>query len=533
MNAVGYLLRKQVKNYLKDILHHPSKLILYIFFIGFIVFVYINSLHKPSAPQDFKDIRMLHGVFLGWLLFLGTPSAFAALKNGASVFKMPDVNFLFVSPVSPKKILFYGLLKQVTGILFGFVFMAFYIGMLLDTFNITLGDVAVMIISTALFLFTVQVFSLLLYSVVNGKPKRAAAAKAAIYTLVGLNVLVVLLVFMKNGGAGSALNAAISSPYLEYIPLAGWYKGAAFAFIAGNTVRAVVFTALNTAFLILSIILFVKTDVDYYEDVLENAEKRFEVMRAVKEKRVYARDKDSMKRVKVGKEGIGKGCGADTFFYKHICEAKRRSRFVFVDKVTFIMLIVNLIACFIVRSVNGGHMSAGQIMLMSTGISVYILFFLNAAGDWTRELMKPYIYLVPEPPFKKLIWSSMTSIIKPAIDGIIVFPITCIAVRANLLTAFLCILLYASFGFLFTAGNVLSQRIFGSMSNRGVTMFLYIFMSILIIAPGVAVSAVLYFLQPWLPGIIIGLPTAAWNVIVSVLIFYACRNLLSFYADIG
>lgn len=533
MNAMAYLIRKQAKNFFRDILHHPSKIILYIFFIAFIVFVYINSMREPVNPQNFKDIRILHGILLAWLLFLGTTSILTSLKNGASVFKMSDVNFLFVSPVSPKNVLAYGLLKQMAGILFGFIFMAFYSGTLLDTFNISFGGVAVIILGTVIFLFTVQVFSLLLYSFVNGRPKRVSAARAVIYTLVGLNVAVALAVFMQNGGKENAIYAAIASPLLELIPIAGWFKGAIFALISGDTGRVVVFSALNAAFLILSIILFVKTDTDYYEDVLESTEKRFEVMRAAKEKRVYARDsRDSARNVKVGKEGIGKGCGADTFFYKHMCEARRRSRFVFIDKFTFVLLVINLVAYFIMRSIDCA-MPVGQIMLISTGISAYILFFMNATGDWTRELSKQYIYLVPEPPFKKLIWASMTSIIKPAMDGVIIFTVTCAISRANPLTGLLCILLYASFGFLFTAGNVLSQRVFGGMSNRGVTVFLYMFMLFIIIAPGAVISVVLYNLQPGLPGIVIGMPTVIWNVAVSALIFFACRNLLSFYADLG
>lgn len=535
MNAMAYLVRKQAKNFFRDILHHPSKLILYIFFIGFMVFVYIDSSNGQPASQNYKDIRILHGILLAWLLFLGTTSVLTSLKNGANVFKMSDVNFLFVSPVSPKNVLAYGLLKQMTGILFGFIFMAFYSGTLIDSFQITMGDVIVMILATVLFLFTIQVFSLLLYSFVNGKPKRISAVRAAIYAVIGLNVFVALTVFMKNGGTGNAVYAAIASSYLEAIPLAGWFKGAVFALINGNIARAAVFTVLNTIVLILSIVLFVKTDTDYYEDVLENAEKRFELVSAAKERRAYSRENSgaAAKRVKVGKTGIGKGCGADTFFYKHICEARRRSRLIFIDKFTAVLLIINLISYFVIRSINGGKMSAGEIMLISTGISIYILFFMDAAGDWTRELMKPYIYLVPEPPFKKLIWASMTTIIKPAVEGTAVFAVTCAVARANPLTGLLCILLYASFGLLFTAGNVLSQRVFGGMSNRGVTMFLYMFMIVLIVAPGAAVSITLYVVQSRLPGIVIGLPIVIWNVIVSCLIVYFCRNLLSYFADVS
>ncbi|HCR43156.1 MAG TPA: hypothetical protein DIV41_01115 [Ruminococcaceae bacterium] len=534
MKAVNYLIRRQVKNFIKDILHHPSKLLLYIFFIAFLVFVFIDTVKSPAKQRDFKDMRLLQGIFLVLLLFLGTQNALSSLKKGSAIFSMPDVNFLFVSPVSPKAVLFYGLLKQMAGILLSFVFMAFYSGTLLDTFPITLGGVALLIIFMALFIFSVQVFSLLTYSFVHGSQKRTAAARALIYTALGLNVLVFIIIFCRNGRTAAAIYPAISSPYLEYIPLAGWFQGAVFAFIAGQMARAAAFTAVIAVFLIISIILFVKTDVDYYEDVLETAQVRFEAAEAARGRRAYTgrRNVNEKGKVRTGRTGIGKGCGANTFFYKHICEARRRSRFVFADTTTAVMLTVNLISYFIILNVSAGFTSDGA-MLVSAGISIYILFFMNGLGDWTRELAKPYIYLVPEPPFKKLIWASMTTIIKPALDGVVIFAVMCAAARANPLTGLFCALLYASCGFLFTAGNVLAQRLFGSMSNRGVIMLLYIFMLIIIMAPGAVLSLAVRDAFPQLQVIVRGLPAVGWNVAVSCLVFYFCRNLLSFFSDIS
>ena len=66
--------------------------------------------------------------------------------------------------------------------------------------------------------------------------------------------------------------------------------------------------------------------------------------------------------------------------------------------------------------------------------SIYVLFFLNAAGPWSKEMMKPYLYMVPQSPFKKLFFASLTSLLTPIADGLVAFPLIGALVRANPLT---------------------------------------------------------------------------------------------------
>lgn len=50
----------------------------------------------------------------------------------------------------------------------------------------------------------------------------------------------------------------------------------------------------------------------------------------------------------------------------------------------------------------------------------------------------------------------------------------------------MCMLLYASFGALFTAANVLFQRLFGKMGNQGLLLFLYALLLLILVLPGLA-----------------------------------------------
>ena len=234
------------------------------------------------------------------------------------------------------------------------------------------------------------------------------------------------------------------------------------------------------------------------------------------------------RKYKVRTTGIRHGWGANAFFYKHLCEARRRSRIPFLDANTIILVLVNLGMAFLLSNIwreEGDVMPAGLMMIIGAAFSCYILFFLNAAGAWMQELMKPYIYLVPASGFTKLVWAAMSTMLKPVVDGVIVFAILGIYAQANPLTVLLCILVYASMGVLYIAGSVLSDRILGTVANKGLIMILYMLILLLLVLPGVGISLVLLLtMGDFLPAIVIGMPVVLWNLAVSAGVFALCRN---------
>ncbi len=532
MNAVLFLAGRQLKNFVRQTVRNPGKLIIYLVCIGMMAWMFIDLTLHPKKTGSFADIRILEGLFLVWLLLLGTLTITTSLKSGSAVFRMSDVNLLFVSPTSPRVILIYGLARQMGATLLGFFFMLFYCGNLTSAFHITPADVLLLIALTAFFMILIQVVAMLAYGLIRGEPRRRAAVQGGVYAFITLMLLTALAPFIKGGADVSAACAAAGSRTLEYFPVVGWTKGAAFALMEGDAGRAALYGALLLVSLLLCILLFLKSTPDYYEDVLEKAEKTFALRQSKKEKRGLAAAASTGPK-KVGKTGLGRGWGANAFFYKHLCEARRRSRFVFFSTSTVLMLVMNLGMYGIMLLIGGSKnpVPAHFIMAAACGLSIYILFFLNAAGDWSRELTAQYIYLAPEPPFKKLLWSSMTTLLKPVFDGIVLFGVTGIVVRAPLPTALICILLYASYGGLFTAGNVLAKRIFGGMANRGIVLILYMPLLIAIAAPGIGGMVAVFMAARSLPESVLpflmGLPTVGWNLLVAGVVFYLCRNLLA------
>lgn len=526
MKAILFLVKKEIKNLFIELFHHPAKLILYLALIALLAFsLFAGTEHREN--REYLDFRILHGIYLAVLMFIAVPIILSGLKSGTTFFKMSDVNLLFVAPISPKKILAYGLVKQMGSSLIMIIFTLFYGGMMAQTFGVTSVQMVILVLGIALMIFTIQIITLLIYTYSNGRPKRTRKVKIYLYTIIGIMVAFIFGRFLLCGSNMEALCVSIASPYLEFVPIIGWIKGMIFAIINGNAVNTILFAGLNGIAIVGSILLFMNSDSDYYEDVLQTTETSFKLKESVKNNRGFAISKKSQK---VKNTGINHGWGASTFFFKHILQNRRQGLFPFIGVSTLVLLIVNIILVIFLRAVSTSgddQMSTDMLMTISLATSSYILFLFSPAGDWVQELQKPYIYLIPERPFDKLVWASLSTVIKPIIDGFISFTALCVILSANPAFALLCMLIYSSLGLLFTAANVLSQRLIGQVIGKGLTMIIYMFIILLLLVPGIGISTVLSIFAGWLPEFVIGLPIVVWNILISLGIFAACRNLLS------
>ena len=527
MNAITYMLRKTIKNSLLELVRHPLKLIAYAFVVGMMLFSgLINMLSPPETGK--ADPRMLEGIYLGILLLAALPTLFTGMRSGANLFSMADVNLLFVSPITPKKNLLYGLTRQMGTMLLVCFFFIAYGGMAVSQFGISIPAALGLLLGFGVSAMIVQLLTMVIYSYVNGRPRRIRGVKYAIYTvLLAAAVYIGLNIYRPGLSMESAL-AAVSDPVLEFLPVFGWMKGLLFAAMAGEAGRALLFGGL----LILGtggcLLLFLHSDADYYEDVLQNAENTYELRAAVKEGRMAT--KPAGRTVKVRGTGLGGGWGASAFFFKQVRELRRRSRLVFVGGSTILLLAVCLFMAIVMAKTgksDGETLSPNIVMMITAIIGVYLQMFTSAAGPWGQELAKPYLYLAPVSPLKKLLWASLTSLIHPVVDGIVVYTVVAIAVHGSALTAVVCMLLYITFGWLFTAANILSQRVLGTLANRGLLFFLYLLLLMIVTAPGLIAGIVLMVaVEGRLPISLGGLPVAAWNVLAAFGIYALCRNTL-------
>lgn len=525
MKALFYLIMTQLKNRILSLKKKPGMMILYICITVIIVLsvVMLMIFGDQMSQRNMADERIIFLIIAGFgLLFLYT-FTITGLSTGSSLFTMPDVGLLFVSPISSKKILMYGLLSTLGKSLLGSVFIFYQVVNLKANFGYGAKEVLALFVVFALMLLFCQLLSIGIYIFTNGNSLRKNVVKSFLYVLLlGFALSVYLVEKTGDIGMWEALLKVIASDWFGYVPVAGWTIMFFVGVAQGALAPVLISLALFIGFGILVVMLLTAGKADYYEDVLISTEYTYTVQKAAKEGGNMPRAERLKIKVKDGEPGIGKGSGAMVIFHKQLLEMKRKSRFVFVDNFTIFAIVL--------LGVVGYNMKLREAPAETyygvLGIMIYLQYFLVAFGRFKMELLKPYIFLIPESSLKKVLAASLTSLVKPCVDGVLFFTILTITGNINPLHSIFLALAYAASGAVFVGMVVLYQRVLGGQPNKLVQTFIGMGLLATIMAPSVGASVIAGFLLPESLKFMSILPYAVFCILFAVLLFVLNGNLL-------
>lgn len=536
-NALGYLTATKLKNQVKDLAHSPAKLVYAVVMVALLVFsVMGRSGQELDEPQPMYQLTAMLTLFYGFmfLLILGTGGNSAKTP----MFTLSDVTLLFPAPLHPNRVLIYGLMRQLGLSLVMALVLVFQYGWLKVLFGITWAHMALIILGFAICIFLAAFCSMAIYTRTSGKENAVTVLRTCIYAgvvlyLAGLAYACrgALLPLLSGGqdymGAVESCAGFLSSFPGLLFPVAGWAAAIIGGLLSGDMGLVLAGAVLCLALVAVLAVLVVTCKNNYYEDVLETAELAQSNVTAQKEGKV---NEVVPKNVKVGKTGLHKGWGASALYYKHRIENRRSGVFI-LSNMSLIFVAIILFCSFIMGRSMDGDVGAGLIATFS--IATYMQIFSESMGRFNRELIKPYIYLMPEPPLKKLLYAIKETLLADVVEAVVIFVPAGLLVGAGAVDIVLCIVARISFALLFTAGNVLVERVFGTVSSKALILFFY-FVALLVMAlPGVAVGAVLMAVLPegfGFAGLFLGM--TAVNVPISILVMYLCRNLLQ-YAELN
>ncbi|MBQ3107457.1 MAG: hypothetical protein IJC68_02455, partial [Firmicutes bacterium] len=293
----------------------------------------------------------------------------------------------------------------------------------------------------------------------------------------------------------------------------GWTKAFAAAALYGNWGIAVLWLIPCIVYVAALVLAISKAKADYYEDVLETTERSYAALEAAKLGRV----KEGAAKTKVGKSGMGKGWGASAFFYKHLTESRRES---VIDKGILIGTIAG--AFFMLLTKDGSESDMIAALIFTT----YMQIFTINMGRWNKELIKPYIYLVPQSNFKKLLAILSESFLKQAVDSVVVMTVIGLILQLNVQQILICIVTRYGFGLVLLGANIFAERVLGGIQSKSLILTLYLIMMMLVAVPGMVLAFVLAEVVPEV-GLYGGmLVSVVWNVICAFLMLFFCRNVL-------
>ena len=517
MNSLVFLLAKSAKNSLLELRRKPAKLMLWVLVIAGIGGIFLLSMFTRQSTAGSLDLVWLKGILLLSILIFVVIAIQKGLANGDVIFDMNDVNLLFVSPVSSRLILMYGIVRMAKMAFLAGFFILFQSNSLSVGFGVGFDAVLLVLLGFMLAVGVLQILSLLIYSLANGKPKRKL--KVRILAILAFLPLIVYICvqFVGTGDLLLALENTLGSPLADWTPVAGWASAGTVSLISGNMGNGFLFLGLLVLSGVLLILYIALSNPDYYEDVLVATETAFEKKRVLGEGQINP-EASSTKKVKIAKTGIG-GLGTSAIFYKHLRESFRANYLGLWGASSIIMVLGTALFSLFLR----GEDSATLILLQ---ILMWWQIFMIGTGRGLKELYMHYIYLIPESSFRKIVWSNLEIVFKVLVESVAIFGIAGLIMGEPVWMVVAAIAVYTLFSFLLLGINYLSLRWTGADISAGLLIFIYTIAVIVIMLPGLSAAIVLGSMFEAI-GVLLGLGVLAlWELLAALGCFALSKGVL-------
>lgn len=511
MKPLIYLTVKKAKNGILEFIRKPAQLIIAILFICLMVFSAIVS-DSESAHHYARDINELYAIIFALYSLIFVMISKNGFYNGASMFTMQDVNLIFTSPLKQNTVLSYGLIQQlVRSLMLGF-FILFQSGTVCSTYGVGFEVLVYILIGYGVTVFLSQMLAMVIYSYTSCDDKRCKILKAVYTAVIVLFIGYGLLICYRNGGI-TIPNLVLTSQDIvaRFFPVSGMVSLAVRGAISGSVPEIALGLVYCVAFWCLYRLAIRFINSDYYEDVLQSTENSFSAIAARKEGKA---SENAPKKVKTGKTGLLKGKGASAIFEKHKIE-NRRSKKLILSTVSFVMVAMNIVMCF--------AFSDEPIAVFA--LSIYMMTMSVATGRWAKELSYPYIFLIPESSFKKLLYtlkSDIPSIIAESILCIVPMYFICYLTLTDILGM---ILARISFGVMIISVNLFVQKIFGVSDKKKLIVFIYFILIMIFSVPGIITAFAVGLATPFYIGFAF-MAMAAVNAVVALILLFFSRKLL-------
>lgn len=541
-----YLTAVKLKNQLKEAVKHPAKLIYIIFIAAALVLSTIggqtNAEHLELRPlQELTAIMVLFYSLMFLITFIN------GVNGGAGnypMFTLSDVSVLFPSPLRPNKVLFYGLFRQLgLSLLLGF-FLLFQYNWMHGLYGVEYGHLIFIVLGYGLSLFLGQVCAMAAYVRSSGNDNARRVVKYCVYG-VTLGFVVWMLARCLPGVLAVSASGSLSeeggfllttefTSLLEegtnflatigiFFPVSGWAAGLIGGVFAQEWLTAGLCALLIAAAFLVALLLVVKNKNNYYEDVLQTAEVAQSAITAKKE---GLPAEMTPKKVRLGKTGLERGRGASAIFFKHQME-NRRSGVLMFSKTSIIFMLV-IIGCSMLYNTLFEAEEPSAVLVAVFAMSTYMQIFSESAGRFNWELTKPYIYLIPEPPLKKLLWAIGENLVADVCEAVVIYVPVALIIGLGPVDMLMCIVARVSFALLFISGNMLVERVFGSVRSKGLMLLFYFLAMIILALPGVGLGIAVMAIEllPGVVGVLAGITLG--NIPVALLVMFLCRNLLQY-----
>ncbi len=511
MSPYVYLARKKAKNALREFIRKPSRVIFAVFVLLILGFSFYSSAVSTPHESVTRDKTELYAIIFALYTYVFYATAKNGFINGASMFSMADVNLLFTAPLKEKNVLTYGLFQQLgKSLTLGF-FILYQSSLVNNIYGLPVSALFAVLIGYGAVVFAGQLFATVIYMLTCADEKKTKVGKAAFYGIFVLFAAVLLYNTYSSGMTLEGLVYASREKIMYLFPVSGFISFAVEGTVEGDIKSAVMGAAIFITLCLAFYFLISKIKGDFYEDVLQATELNHSAITARKEGKAA---ENTPRSIKTGKTGLGKGFGASAVTYKHKKENKR-SNPLLLSPVSLVMAAFSAIFCL---------MFSGENIALFV-INVYTMSMTVCIGRWAKEFTYPYIYLIPESNFRKLMAILKADLPLLALESVICFlPLVALG-SCNAVEGATMALARFTFGLLFIGVNLIMQRFSGDSEKKFFTVIGYFLLAAVFSLPSVAVAVITGMAFPFNPEISFILMSAL-NTLLALLIIFLCRNVL-------
>ncbi len=513
MNPYVYLVTRKLKNTLKEFFKKPVRIFFALFFLFILVFSFYTSA-TSTPPENFTRDKI---EFFAIVFALYTYAFFMTAKNGfingASMFSMADINLMFTAPMKEKNILTFGLFQQLgKSLTLGF-FILYQSSLVNNTYGLPISSLFIILIGYGAVVFAGQMFATVIYSLTCSDDKKVTKGKTIFYGIFALFIGILIYKTYTSGMSPENIILASRDKIMYLFPVSGFVSFAVQGAVEGDVKLLIAGIVIFILLCISFYFIFSKINHDFYEDVLKAAQVSFSAITARKEGKVA---ETAPRKVRTGKTGLGKGFGASAITYKHKKENKRSNPLV-ISPVSFVMAGFSLVYCL---------MFSGENIALFV-INVYTMSMTVCIGRWAKEFTYPYIYLIPETNFRKLLYLLKADLPLIAIESIICFIPLVILGSCNIIEGIAMTVARFTFGLLFIGVNLLLQRFSGDSEKKVFSMLFYFLLATLFSLPSAGMAVITGMIFPFNPEIPFILMSIL-NTAIFFLLIFICRNVLEY-----
>ena len=512
MNAVVFLIVRQYVNRIRRMFSKPLNVILTIIAVLFIMsgpllMLFIRDFYEGLVGAGGREIAVA-----GVQLFIGITLILSGLSQQGGLFTYSEASILFSSPLTKKTILLYSTLQSLPGAFLTSIFMCFYFPYLIGGAMTTLKLLAtVLVMSLLIFCIFIIYYYIYIQDIAReGLKKRLKKFAWAFFAVIAA---IYTAIWLTNGhDFGEAAVTFFTSPIYNAFPLFGWAKWAVVALLNDHCINGFIpGTLLLAVSAVVLARIYYSQDVDFYEKAQLDSIRLQKVVDTIKSNGYDAQGL-ALRKVRSAKSSFREGAAA--IMSRQFLEMKKRGP---------MLTLKDLINGVIYLAV--GLATKMEFTFVYTMI-VFSMVINTATDSWNSEFKKPYIYLIPESPFRKLIYAVLPSIVKNTLAGSVVVAAAAALFGAGLQEALLCLFLLAAYALLFTAASVFTYRIMGHMTNAVLLMFMRTLFVMAAAIPGGVTAIVLSVVSGVEGGVVMIGPMILANLLCSLLFMFLSRKLL-------